>query len=189
MATPKSLRRNPGWKLEPATIDIVSAARTKLNKTAAQVIHLWAMEWQNSMAEARTGGTAMGGSDVKMPAAGPHVMAAIASVEAVRQSQQEKPMAARVETPYQIERRERLERLRVQLAAGGGASSAVPAAVDAPLKDQAGVTIPLPFPVMVNGERHTVIEFKGRRVLTNAAGVMLKNLTPQETAIYWQRHL
>src|SRR5207253_1477218 len=51
----KSLRKNPGWKLEQATIDIVAAARAKLSLTNAEVIDLWANAWQEQQLKARSG--------------------------------------------------------------------------------------------------------------------------------------
>jgi hypothetical protein len=171
MATPKSLRRNPGWKLEPATIDIVAAARTATGKTAAQVIHAWAMAWQEGVKAERDG------EKKSEPAFGMAVIPA------------DKPLAVRVETPYQIERRERLEKLRAQLAEGsaGGAEGQNAAA-----QTVSAEPIVVPFDVVVNGEKHRVIEYHGRRILEwigPTSTVMKKNLTPQEVVIYWRERI
>lgn len=168
----KSLRRNPGWKLEPATIDIVAAARTATGKTAAQVIHAWAMAWQEGVAAKREGAASV----VKMTEPDPAWDQSTAA---------EKPVAVRVETPYQIQRREKLEALRAKLANGDGAEvqQAEVVGPDAPVT---------PFEVMVGGEKHRVIDFKGRRVLEwigPTSTVMKKNLTPQETVIYWHQRI
>lgn len=168
----KSLRKNPGWKLEQATIDIVAAARAKLSLTNAEVIDLWATAWQQEQAEARS-------------APDPITLLAMASVHAVGAVAVDRPTAVRVETPYQIERRQNLEKLRAQLANGETAVVAKEMGV-------AAEAMTFPFAVMVNGQRHEVIEYKGRRVLEciwPTSRVMMKNLTPQETVIYWQERL
>lgn len=167
---PKSLRRNPGWKLEPSTIDIVTAARGKLGLTNAEVIDLWANAWQKQQADSRAvdaGGLEPAISAVFVPAG------AVAS---------DRPTAARVETPYQIERREKLERLRGELERGSTVKVAAEMGVTAE-------AMTFPFKVLVNGQPHEVIEFRGRRVLEciwPTSRVMMKNLTPQETVIFWK---
>ena len=171
----KSLRRNPGWKLEPETIDIVAAARGVLGLTNAEVVHAWAMAWQEQQAAQRE-------------APGPMAVLAIAAVNAVARMQ-EKPLAVRVETPYQIARREHLERLREQLEGG---TEAVSGALGEVAEAKGSDAVVLPFDVVVNGENHRVREFHGRRVLEwvgPKVNVMKKNLTPQETVIYWRQRV
>jgi hypothetical protein len=168
----KSLRKNPGWKLEQATIDIVAAARSKLGLTNAEVIDLWANAWQKEQAAAREPVVAING--VAVDAA---VTSAVAG--------EERPTAQRVETPYQIERREKLERLRAELERGSTVKVASEIGV-------AAEAMTFPFKVLVNGQPHEVVEYKGRRVLEcvwPGSRVMMKNLTPQETVIFWKERV
>lgn len=173
---PIGTKRNPGWKLEQATIDIVVAARGALKlKGNADVIAHWAQSWQNQQAAARGEVPRV----VDLPMVGGSFPEGMGTVT-------EKPVAVRVETPYQIERRQNLERLRAQLAEGsaGGAQ-----ANDAGAQPVGAEPIVVPFDVMVNGEKHRVIEFHGRRILEwigPTSTVMKKNLTPQEVVIYWR---
>lgn len=170
MTVPKSLRKNPGWKLEQATIDIVAAARGKLGITNAEVIDLWANAWQKQQVEERV--VPSGSTNIMVTSPGSTV-------------DSDRPTAARVETPYQIERREKLERLRGELERG----STVKVAAEMAVETEA---MTFPFKVLVNGQPHEVIEFKGRRVLEcvwPTSRVMMKNLTPQETVIFWKERV
>ncbi len=186
------MKKNPGWKLDLDVIELVQEARAAMGVVGnADVIMVWAKEWkarwEGKLAYAPDKTAAVSYQATEEPAQMTHIGVSPAQdLSALG----EKPMATRVETPYQIARREKLELLRAQLAAGGAGD---PDPVLELSKPGAADPLTFPFNVMVNDEPHQVIEYKGRRVLQRLVDcgppIMLKNLTPQETVIYWNERV
>lgn len=194
-------RRKTGWKIDPAIIAIVAEAREAMKAVDTNdVLKAWAYAWKNGVVTPVVGALV---PDEKQAEYGVGVVAAperkeTAGVEVV----EEKPLAVRVETPYQIERRIRLEALRAKLEDGAvGAEQGKVELISIIKGDEvtgARVEVPAsggpvyPFDVMVGREKHQVILFKGRRVLQwvgETSTVMKKNLTPQEVMIYWRERI
>jgi len=168
-----SLKKNPGWKLELETIELVQEAREKMGlKSNADVVSAWATAWKEKKECPIT--TSIGQPVVDVPILGPG--------QTVTINNSERPVAGRVETPYQRERRERLEALRAKMEGGNN-----------PVPQLSGADAPvMPFEVEIQGEKHEVVSFKGRAVLVwigPSSKVMKKNLTPQELVIYWQQRV
>lgn len=189
------MKKNPGWKLDLDVIELVQEARVALGLQGnGDVIARWAREWKSvhDAVQPTIGGERIEEKPVSYQATEESVVpklprrAEFPIIDAKGDLVEEKPMAARVETPYQIARRIKLEELRAQLAGG---DAGVPDPVSELSKSGAADPLTLPFDVLVNGERHQVVEFKGRRVLQmvvdGAPPILMKNLTPQETVIYW----
>lgn len=164
-----SQRRNPGWRLDQETLDIVAEARGELALANHEVIARWAMQWKENQSRQKNPVETVAMSLLGVPA--------------------EKPMAARVETPYQIERREKLEKLRARMESGEMATEGDSGAFGEGYDPKGSEPMTLPFEVMVNGEKHRVIEFKGRKVLEwvgPSSTVMKANLTQQQVLAYWR---
>ncbi len=173
----KNTRKKVAWDFEPATLEIVKLAKKELGvRSQVAVIEAWASKWNEHYTtwknREETKDRVSTISDAKT------VFSALA---------QDKPMASRVETPYQIEKKRKLEELRAKLE---NPALAVSGALEASVEVGGGETITFPFAVLVRGEKHQVREFHGRKVLERVGSkvnVMLKNLTPQETVIYWNQ--
>lgn len=202
----KSLRKNPGWRLDQETLDIVGEARVALQLANHEVIALWAKQWKDgpkkSLEQMNNESAEMAYARMivpdPLPESNPVQYQATEETEPAvgvlivpnKPVVEERPMAVRVETPYQIERNRKLTELRAKLERG---TEAVSGALDEAGGVVASETLVVPFEVLVNGERHRVIEMKGRRVLAwvGSGGnlVLKKNLTPQEAVIYWRERV
>lgn len=206
---------NPKWRLDEETIALVKEARVALGlQGACDVVALWAKQWKlgngNVEQPISLDDSAISLLDVPMeepvkPVKAVWVNPPVVPVQNVTVPKKtdslnkavidvwvnppvvavDVPRAERVETPYQIERRRKLEELRAKLEGTGLEEFRAAESME---KKMAGEPLVLPFDVLVNGERHRVIEFKGRRVLEwvgPSSTVMKKNLSPQEVVIYW----
>ena len=196
---------NPKWRLDEETIALVKEARVELGlQGACDVVALWAKQWKEYNTLIGSAKAVEEPIMLKQQQESPVVSVTKQpereAVEDVAMSllgvpmaapqiktlSEDKPLAQRVETPYQVERRRKLEELRAKL--DGQELTANLGAQGGLEQKMAGEPVVVPFDVLVNGERHRVIEYKGRRVLEwvgPSSTVMKKNLSPQEVVIYW----